>query len=101
MTSLPSFVELMASLGLDNKKSSHPSTHEFSSPSIVVSSEHEPAQEHVSSRIRVVRYSPYGAPIVSAPHPLALIRSLISPAYFPVSLPPKECFYPFQRWNRL
>ena len=101
MTSLPSFVELMASLGLDNKKSSHSPTQEFSSPSIVVSSEHEPAQEHLSSRIRVVRYSPYGAPIVSVPVLLSLIRLLISLTYFPVSLPPKECFYPFQRWDRL
>lgn len=64
MTALPSFVELMASLGLDNK-SSPPPTQEFSSPAIVVSSEHEPTQEHISSRIRVARYSPYGAPIVS------------------------------------
>ena len=66
MTALPSFVELMASLGLDNNKKSSPSpTQEFSSPAIVVSSEHEPTQEHISSRIRVARYSPYSAPIVS------------------------------------
>lgn len=70
MTALPSFVELMASLGLDNKKSSSTSTQEFSSPAIVVSSEHEPTQEHISSRIRVARYSPYGAPIVSVTVPL-------------------------------
>lgn len=63
MTALPSFVELMASLGLDNKKSSPSPTQEFSSPAIVVSSEHEPTQEHITSRIRVARYSPYGAPI--------------------------------------
>ena len=68
MTALPSFVELMASLGLDNNKKSSPSpTQEFSSPAIVVSSELEPTQEHLSSRIRVARYSPYGAPIVSVP----------------------------------
>lgn len=60
MTALPSFVELMASLGLDNKSTP---TQELPSPAIVVSSEHE--QEHISSRIRVARYSPYGAPIVS------------------------------------
>lgn len=70
MTALPSFVELMASLGLDNKKSSPSSTKEFSSPAIVVSSENEPTQEHISSRIRVARYSPYGAPIVSVAHRL-------------------------------
>jgi hypothetical protein len=63
MTALPSFVELMATLGLDNKKSSPSSTKEFSSPAIVVSSENESTQEHISSRIRVARYSPYGAPI--------------------------------------
>ncbi|KAF9649633.1 hypothetical protein BDM02DRAFT_3186126 [Thelephora ganbajun] len=64
MTALPSFVELMASLGLDNnKKSSLPPTQELSSPAIVVSSEHESTQDHISSRIRVARYSPYGAPI--------------------------------------
>lgn len=63
MAALPSFVELMASLGLDNNTKSSPSpAQEFSSPAIVVSSEHE---EHISSRIRVARYSPYGAPIVS------------------------------------
>ena len=65
MTALPSFVELMASLGLDSNKPSPSSTQEFSSPAIVVSSEHEPTQEYISSRIRVARYSPYGAPIVS------------------------------------
>lgn len=64
MTALPSFVELMASLGLDNK-SSPPPTQELPSPAIVVSSEHEQSQDHISSRIRVARYSPYGAPIVS------------------------------------
>ena len=71
MAALPSFVELMASLGLNNNTKSSPSpAQEFSSPAIVVSSEHEPTQEHISSRIRVARYSPYGAPIVSvATHP--------------------------------
>ena len=76
MAALPSFVELMASLGLDNKnKSSPPPPHEFSSPSIVVSSEHDPIHEHISSRIRVARYSPYGAPIVSPTIRLRLNRS--------------------------
>ena len=61
----------MATLGLDNK-SSPPSSQELPSPAIIVSSEHEHTQEHISSRIRVTRYSPYGAPIVSVP---ACLRS--------------------------
>jgi len=83
MTALPSFVELMASLGLDNNnnKSSSSPTQEFSSPSIVVSSEHEPIHEHISSRIRVARYSPYGAPIVSlATRPRSDCSSLQRPS---------------------
>lgn len=79
MTALPSFVELMATLGLDNKSSPSP-TQEFSSPAIVVSSEHEPTQEHISSRIRVARYSPYGAPIVSLSTPTRSNRSSLQPA---------------------
>jgi len=94
MTALPSFVELMASLGLDNKKSSPPPAQELSSPAIVVSSEHEPTQEHISSRIRVVRYSPYSAPIVSvaAHHRSNLLIPTTCP---PVSFPSKECFHAF------
>ena len=90
MTALPSFVELMASLGLDNK-SSPPPTQELSSPSIVVSSEHEQTQEYISSRIRVARYSPYGAPIVSvaaAPRSKPLIC-------LPVPFTSTECFHAF------
>jgi len=64
MTALPSFVELMATLGLNNKSSPSP-TQGFSSPAIVVSPEYDPSQEHIASRIRVARYSPYGAPMVS------------------------------------
>lgn len=79
MTALPSFVELMATLGLDNKSSPSP-TQEFSSPAIVVSSEHEPTQDHISSRIRVARYSPYGAPIVSLSTRTRSNRSSLQPA---------------------
>lgn len=84
MTALPSFVELMASLGLDNK-SSPPPTQELPSPAIVVSSEHEQAQEYISSRIRVARYSPYGAPIVSATHLFVLDQTAR-----PYNLPPQS-----------
>lgn len=103
MTALPSFVELMATLGLDNKPSPPPTVQELSSPSIIVSSEYEQTQEHISSRIRVSRYSPYGAPIVSVAAAVARfsIEPLIMNPLRPVSFPPKECFHAFQRWNRL
>jgi hypothetical protein len=62
MTALPSFIELMASLGLESPKadtSEIPST----SPSIVVS-EHDSVGDRHNIRPRVARYSPYSAPIV-------------------------------------
>ena len=94
MAALPSFVELMASLGLNNNsKSSPPPTQEFSSPAIVVSSEHEPTQEHISSRIRVARYSPYGAPIVSVA--LSLDRTAHPDNVCPRPIPTEGVLPPF------
>lgn len=61
MTALPSFIELMASLGLESPKAD---TSEIpsNSPSIVVS-EHDPVGDRHNLRPRSARYSPYSAPI--------------------------------------
>jgi len=62
MTALPSFIELMASLGLESPKMDTSEIPTSTSPSIVIS-EHDPASDRHNLRPRAARYSPYSAPI--------------------------------------